>query len=68
MACGCARRMRTILEKAHYELEDGVWRKDDHEIPDDRVEEKHFKVLIETMGRELSASRVTTFFKTLEGK
>ena len=63
MSCGCAGRMRKILERAGYELEAGVWVRDGHEIPDDRVEEEHFKVLIETLERRLVADRLNRFFE-----
>lgn len=66
MACGCAGRMRTILRLSRYEQgEDGIWRKDDHEIPDAEIETDHFRVLIETMERRLFGQRVANFQKRL---
>lgn len=40
--------------------EDEVWRKEgsEHEIPDDRIEEDHFRVLVETMVGETYRARV----------
>lgn len=62
--------MRSILKLRKYELgEDGVWRKDgsEHEIPDDRIEEEHFKVLIETMSAEALRAKAS-FMHTRLGR
>ncbi len=67
MACGCAKRMRGILKLAGYTLADGEWTKGDHVVPDDRVEEDHFKVLIETMEKGLFATKAQLFTKRLLG-
>lgn len=67
MACGCAKRMRNILRLAKYELEeDGVWRKNGGpEFPDDRVEEHHFKVLIETLQSEVFKGKADNFMNRI---
>ena len=68
MACGCARRMRTILRMAGYSRgDDDVWTKGDHEIPDEKIEEEHFKVLIETMEQTLWGAKRAAFSKRLGG-
>lgn len=66
MACGCASRMRTILRRSGYQLgDDEVWRKGDHEIPDAKVEDEHFRVLIETLEVQLLRPRVKAFMERL---
>lgn len=67
MACGCASRMRTILRMSGYTLEDGEWTKGDHQIPDERIEEDHFRVLIETMDHRLFGAKARAFTKRLGG-
>lgn len=64
MSCKCANRMRGILRLAKYELNDGVWEKEGRDpIPDSRVEEHHFKTLIETMHIETMSSKAVNFIK-----
>jgi len=65
--CGCADRMRGILRTAGYTLVNGEWIKGDHTVPDDRVEEDHFRVLIETMGAGLHRARAQLFTRRLKG-
>ncbi len=65
MACGCAQRMRGILKLAGYKLDDGVWTKGVHTVPDDRVEEDHFRVFIESMSTELFGARASAFMRRL---
>ena len=67
MACGCAQRMRGILKLAGYTLVDGEWTKGGHMISDDRIEEDHTKVLIETMEKGLFAARAKLFSQRLLG-
>ena len=70
MSCGCAKRMRGILHARGYKRdENGVWRKEgsEHAIPDDRVEEEHFKVLIETMVSETMSWRVNRLMNRTRG-
>lgn len=63
MACGCAGRMRLILKKLGYEKRDGVWSRgpEDPQFPDERVEEKHLRVLIETMSNQMWNQRAALF-------
>ena len=69
MACGCASRMRTILRMSGYSLgDDSVWTKGDHEIPDERIEEDHFRVLIETMEQGLYGAKAALFARRLGGQ
>lgn len=67
MACGCAGRMRKILANFGYKLEDGVWRHPDLEqtFPDARIEDDHFRVLIETMEQKLQNTRAANFMRKL---
>lgn len=68
MACGCASRMREILRmNGHVLEEDGVWRRPDDpfEVPDERIEEEHFKVLIETINSRLFGQRAANFLKRI---
>ena len=68
MACGCASRMRRILRLSGYSLgDDSVWTKGDHQIPDERIEDEHFKVLIETMETKLYGVKAALFNKRLGG-
>ena len=68
MACGCASRMRTILKMSGYTRgDDDVWTKGDHQIPDERIEEEHFRVLIETMDNNLFGAKARAFSKRLGG-
>lgn len=67
MACGCAQRMRGILKLAGYDLYEGIWTKGVHTVPDDRIEEEHFRIFIETMGKELFATRAQRFTQRLLG-
>jgi hypothetical protein len=60
--------MRTILRLYGYTLEDGEWTKGDHVVPDDRIEEEHFKVLIETMEKKLFNPKAKAFAKRLGGR
>jgi hypothetical protein len=62
--------MRAILSKCGYELgDDSVWRKDGtQDIPDARVEEEHFKVLIETMGSEIHRETAQRFSALFGGR
>lgn len=62
--------MRRILKWAGYELDlrDEVWRKDgEPEFPDSRVEEDHFRVLIEAMQTKAFKHRATNFVRRLGG-
>lgn len=67
MACGCAARLRTVLRLAGYTLADGEWTKGDKVFPDVRIEEDHFKVLIETMSEGLFSKKAQLFTKRLLG-
>ena len=70
MACGCAKRMRNILRYTGYTLEeDGVWRKDgEMEFPDSRVEEDHFRVLIETLSSEMFGKKAADFMRKVTAR
>jgi hypothetical protein len=65
MSCGCASRLRGVLRLGGYTLgDDGVWRKEGHnDIPDARVEEEHFRVLIESLSDRLFHARAANFLR-----
>lgn len=65
MGCGCAGRMRKILRQMEYTLVANEWVKGDHMIPDARIEEDHFRVLIETMEKGLLRKRAQLFTRRL---
>ena len=61
--------MRSILKLAGYKLDsDEVWRKEGaQDFPDARVEEDHFRVLIETLSEQLFHRRATNFLRKTQG-
>ncbi|MHC4702675.1 MAG: hypothetical protein ACYTFQ_19100 [Planctomycetota bacterium] len=60
--------MRGILHMAGYSLDDGVWTKEGYDsYLDARIEEDHFRVLIESMWSELTHSRAATFLRKVQG-
>ena len=68
MSCGCANRMRRVLVEFGYTLDpDQVWRRagDSQEFPDSRIEEDHFRVLIETLSAKLSGVRTANFLRKI---
>lgn len=69
MACGCAGRMRRILHTLGYRQRDRVWRRgpEDPEFPDERVEEEHFRVLLESMHGEYMRARLSMFQRKIGG-
>ena len=71
MACGCASRMRTVLRLSGYtidhSLDNPVWEKGDHKIPDAEIESDHFRILIETIERKLMGGKARAFSKRLGG-
>lgn len=67
MGCGCASRMRNILRQTGYTLTEGVWTKGVHTVPDDRLEEDHFRVFIETMEKSVFAEKARLFTRRLLG-
>lgn len=67
MGCGCAGRMRNILRQTGYTLADDEWSKGDHVIPNSRIEEDHFRVLIETMEKSVFAEKARLFTRRLLG-
>ena len=72
MSCGCAGRMRSVLVTLGYRLDHarGVWTKDGaaQEFPDSRVEEDHFRVLIESMSDQLLGARAANFMRKVGGR
>jgi hypothetical protein len=63
--------MRTVLRLAGYTLDpDAVWRKKGaaQDFPDARVEEDHFRVLIETLSDQLLGARANRFLRKLGGE
>ena len=70
MSCGCSGRLRYLLQKMGWARDphSAEWRKDGHEpIPDERVEEDHFRVLIETLWHEAMVARAQVFKRRLQG-
>lgn len=67
MGCKCADRMRGILKLVGYVLDGGEWTKGDHVIPDSRIEEDHFRVLIETMEAGFLRKKAQLFMRRLLG-
>lgn len=67
MACGCAGRMRRILHTVGYRVVAGEWRRGENDpvFPDSRVEEDHFRVLIEAMHREVVGAKVARFMRKI---
>lgn len=69
MSCGCAKRMRWVLRQAgyHFDPADSVWKKEGalQEFPDSRIEEDHFRVLIETLADEMAGNRAANFLRKL---
>jgi hypothetical protein len=62
--------MRWILHRVGYKRDQGdmVWRRgpDDPEFPDERVDEEHFRVLIESMAHEMWSRRAKLFSRKME--
>lgn len=68
MACGCADRMRSILKLDGYTLEGEYWVKEGREsFEDSRLEEDHFRVLIESMSEKLFGRRALNFTRRVTG-
>ena len=69
MSCGCAGRMRSVLKLNGYSLDaDSVWRREGHpDYPDARVEEEHFRVLIEAMSDAAFGLRAANFVRKIGG-
>ncbi len=66
--CGCADRMRDILDHFGYTLADGLWTKEGRKtFPDARIEEDHFRVLIESMADEAMRSRAANWLRKIGG-
>lgn len=59
--------MRNILRKTGYTLTEGVWIKGVHTVPDDRIEEDHFRVFIEAMEKSVFAEKARLFTRRLLG-
>lgn len=68
--CGCSQRMRWLLERGHWEFNAATkeWEKEGYDsIPDHRIEEDHFRILIETVVQETGHSRAAGWLNKLGG-